>query len=124
MSAESRSLPRLVVGVVASAGGLPAMTALFEASASLSDVAFVVVPHQDPAHVSALPSLLAAQTGLAVEEAHEGSPVLAGQVLVAPSSAYVRVAAGRIRLTDRAGQQSIAFPIDHFLVSLAEEYQR
>src|SRR5687767_6641266 len=123
-SAEQRSPPRLVVGVVASAGGLAAMTALFRAVTPSSDLAFVVVPHQHPEHASTLPALLAGQSGLVVEEARDGMALFAGHVLVAPSTAYLRVAAGRIRLSEREGQQPIAYPIDHFLFSLAEEYQR
>src|SRR5690349_11018027 len=60
--ADRRPLPPfIVVGIGASAGGLEACTALFNSLPPSTGMAFVLVQHLAPRHVSILPHLLSAQ---------------------------------------------------------------
>ncbi|MCP4703883.1 MAG: hypothetical protein GY865_04675 [candidate division Zixibacteria bacterium] len=58
-----------IVGVGASAGGLEAFEAFFKVIPENSGMAFVVVAHLDPSHVSILPELLQKSTKMKVEQA-------------------------------------------------------
>ena len=61
-----------IVGIGASAGGLEALEAFFRHMLSDSGMAFVVVTHQPPQHVSLLPDLLGRCTTMPVRKASEG----------------------------------------------------
>ncbi len=56
-----------VVGLGASAGGLDALDAFFQAMPDVTGIAFVVLTHQHPGHVSLLPDLIAKHTAMPVE---------------------------------------------------------
>jgi two-component system, chemotaxis family, CheB/CheR fusion protein len=55
-----------VVGIGASAGGLEALVELLKNMPANSGMAFVVVTHQHPGHLSLLPSLLGKNTTMPV----------------------------------------------------------
>ncbi len=61
-----------VVGIGASAGGLPAFLALVEHLPPQAPLALILVQHLSPEHESILPELLARKTGWPVLEAREG----------------------------------------------------
>jgi two-component system CheB/CheR fusion protein len=62
-----------VVGVGASAGGISALSSLFKAMPSKPGLAFVVVQHLSPTHVSRLVHLLSDATRLTLLEAVDGT---------------------------------------------------
>src|SRR5262249_41818697 len=64
-----------VVGVGASAGGLEALTELFQALRPDSGMAFGVVSHLDPEHKSALAEILSRVCPMPVIEAEDGMTV-------------------------------------------------
>ena len=66
---EEKSSVKLVVGIGASAGGLDAFRAFFSAMPAGSGIAFVLVQHLDPNHVSALSEILRRSTRMTVSEA-------------------------------------------------------
>lgn len=58
-----------IVGIGASAGGLEALEKFFPAMPADSEIAFIVVTHLDPHHISLLPTLLARKTPMTVQQA-------------------------------------------------------
>jgi len=111
-----------VVGIGASAGGLPALLELLGAVPAPSGLALVVVTHQHPEHVTQLPVLLARRSQLDVVLITDGMPVVPGRVHVAPAAVSVELRDGRFRLTPRpASERSPVLLIDRFLRSLAAE---
>ncbi len=74
-STPASSFP--IVGIGASAGGLEAFAAFFRACPADTGMAFVLVPHLDPGHVSLLTEILQRATAMPVLEALD-------QIAVAP----------------------------------------
>ncbi len=112
-----------VVGIGASAGGLEALEELFKAMPVHTGMAFVVLTHQHPDHVSLLPELLGRKTSMPVEKANEGVSVL-------PDHIYVGMPGGDLvihnRTLHRKPSHTKEVPhllIDHFFRSLAEDQQ-
>lgn len=122
--AERASNGRLVppiVGMGCSAGGLDALVNFFGNVPPASGMAFVVVQHLDPAHVSLLPELLAQHTPMPVTEATDGALVEAGHVYVIPPNKDLSLLHGKLRLLDPIAPRGLRLPVDFFLRSLAED---
>ncbi len=83
-----------------------------------SGMAFVVVVHLAPDHVSHLPGILARWTRMPVESVTENQRLQGDRVYVLPAGASVAVAGGRLHLKPRVSPNR---PIDDFLMSLAED---
>ena len=127
MDSVTRSEPRnepdfLVVGIGASAGGLPSLEAFLEAVPADCAMAFVVVQHLSPDFHSMMDTLLARRTTLAVRAIEDGSSVLPGTVYVLPAGKSVRFEAGCLHLQDRADSDDLFLPVNMMFKSLAEEF--
>jgi two-component system CheB/CheR fusion protein len=109
------------VGIGASAGGLDALREFFAATPADSGMAFVVIQHLDPDHVSYTAGLLARQTKMAVSEALDGIEVQANSVYTIPPNKFVFIKEGRLHLTEPIKRDGIRMPIDFFFRSLAED---
>jgi two-component system chemotaxis response regulator CheB len=83
-----------VVAVVASAGGLAAVSEVLGGLPADLGAAVIVLVHQQPDRLSALTSLLARRSGLPVGAAEDNRPLCAGTVVVAPPGKHVLIAAG------------------------------
>ena len=105
-----------LVGVGASAGGLPALTRLFGAVPSDVGMAFFVVMHLNPSLPTALVEVLSAATSLPVRFVRDGVVPEAGVVYVAPPGQQLRIESGFMRMSPTS---SMHRPIDGFLASLA-----
>jgi two-component system CheB/CheR fusion protein len=112
-----------VVGIGASAGGLDAFKKFFAAMPPDSGIAFVLVPHLDPAHESLMVELLARHTTMPVVEAENGMPVEANHVYIIPPNRYMTIHGGVLRLTGPVERRTSQTSIDLFLRSLAEDQQ-
>ncbi len=122
MEYERPPLP--VVGLGASAGGLKAVTSLLEAFDPNPGIAYVLVQHLAPDHVSELHRLLQSHTEMPVHQVHQ-------QVVLQPNVVYV-IPPGRVltmdnapdglsvTVSDRVSTQERRFPIDRFFRSLAD----
>jgi len=88
-----------VAGIGASAGGLDAFKKFFAAMPPDSGIAFVLVPHLDPAHESLMVELLARHTTMPVVEAENNMPVEANHVYIIPPNKYMTIQGGVLRLT-------------------------
>ncbi|MGY6274511.1 CheR family methyltransferase [Methylomonas sp. MgM2] len=112
-----------VVGIGASAGGLEALEALFANLPADTGLAFIVVTHQLPGHISLLPELLENYTRMPVVIAEDGMPLQADQVFVCPAGKNLALLHRRLHLMEPGEYNANNLPIDYFLRSLAEDIQ-
>ncbi len=112
-------LPFPVVGIGASAGGLSALEALFDAMPESPGMAFVVVQHLSPDNASVLVELLQRHTALPVVQVTDGMAVAVDRVHVIPPGADLALSDGVLHLTPPAAPRGHHLSIDHFLRSLA-----
>lgn len=110
-----------VVGIGASAGGLEALTQLFQSVPRDPGLAFILVQHLAPDHKSALVHLLTQQTSMQVAEAVEGVEVQSNCVYIIPPDRQLAIANGRLRLSAFAKSNGANMSIDFFFMSLAED---
>ncbi len=85
-----------VVALVASAGGLAALTAVLSHLPADFPAAVVVLQHVDPSRPSLLAELLGRRSGLPVCEARQGDRLRPGTVLVAPPAHHLLVGPGGV----------------------------
>lgn len=121
MEYERPPLP--VLGLGASAGGLQAVTSLLEALDPDLGIAYVLVQHLAPDHVSELHRLLQSHTEMTVRQVQK-------QVVLKPNTVYV-IPPGRVltledapdglsvTVSDRVSTRERRFPIDRFFRSIA-----
>jgi two-component system chemotaxis response regulator CheB len=83
-----------VIALVASAGGLKAVSRVLHDLPSALDAAVIVLIHQAPDRESVLVHLLGRQSRLAVTAAQDGADLRAGAVVVAPPGMHMLVTPG------------------------------
>ena len=110
-----------IVGIGASAGGLEAFETFFKAMPADSGMAFVLVAHLDPFHVSLLPDLLQKTTKMAVCHIKDGTIAQPNNVYVIPPNKELHILHGKLHLMDLSQPRGSNLPIDTFLRSLAED---
>jgi two-component system, chemotaxis family, CheB/CheR fusion protein len=113
--------PCPVVGVGASAGGLEAGRSLLRALPADTGMAFVLVQHLHPGHVSMLSEILARETSMPVTQVEADTLVRPNHVYVIPPGADLMMAGGHLRLAPRRDQPGRHRPIDGFFISLAQD---
>ena len=112
-----KSPPNFVVGIGASAGGLNAYKAFFDALAPDTGMAFVVISHLLPAAHSQLTEILSRHTKMTVMLASSGMKIRANQVYVIPPNADLSIENGTLDIASpRISRNS---QIDTFFTSLA-----
>jgi two-component system chemotaxis response regulator CheB len=110
-----------VVALVASAGGLEALSEVLGALPASLNAAVLVLQHLQAGRQSLLPHILGQRTPLRVREAVDGTELEAGTVYVAPSGRHLRIIAGRtLSLTDTAPVRFSRPSADVLLGSLAD----
>jgi two-component system CheB/CheR fusion protein len=119
--ASASALTPCVAGIGASAGGFDAIRHFFQALPADTGVAYVVVQHLDPTHVSLAAELFANHTTMPVVEASDGVLLQANHVYTSPSNREVAIRQGRLQLTPRSDRGTLHLPIDHFFGSLGED---
>jgi two-component system CheB/CheR fusion protein len=110
-----------IVGIGASAGGLEAFDAFFRACPVDTGMAFVLVPHLDPGHVSLLTEILQRSTAMPVVEALDQIAVAPNHVYVIPPNREMAILNGVLQLSVPELVRGSRMPIDGFLRSLAED---
>src|SRR5262245_58211556 len=85
-------------------------------------MAFVIVPHLDPSHESAMTELLDRATKMPVLQVLNGTRLKPDHVYVIPPNTEMMVTDGILKLETRKRDHQY-MPIDTFLRSLAEERQ-
>jgi two-component system, chemotaxis family, CheB/CheR fusion protein len=110
-----------IVGIGASAGGLEAFEDFFRHCDPNIDLAFVLVPHLDPGHVSMLTEILQRSTKMPVIEAQDQTKVEANCVYIIPPNREMAIFHGKLQLSMPTIPHGQRMPIDGFLRSLAED---
>src|SRR5438874_5364782 len=83
----------MVVGIGASAGGIPALQTFFQALPTRTGIVFVVVMHLSPEHESNLAQVLQASTAIPVRQ-------VTGSVRMEPDHVYVIPPNHNLEITD------------------------
>ena len=110
-----------VVALGGSAGGLDAFKEFFTNMPEKSGIAFIVIAHLDPVHVSILPELLQKCTKIKTQHVIDGVKVEADNVYVIPPDKELAILNGNLQLFNRGKPQGFNLPIDSFLRSLAKD---
>ncbi|NDP22333.1 MAG: response regulator [Paludibacter sp.] len=111
-----------IVGVGASAGGLDAFKRLLNAIPEDSGMAYVLVQHLDPSHVSMLPEILSRETKLPVHEITDVIHLLPNHIYIIPSNKILTSTDGVLKLTTR-DEKILNLSIDKFFTSLADVHK-
>lgn len=109
----------LIVGIGASAGGIPALEGFFRHIPEGLAAAFVVVTHLNPQRESLLHKVIGHQTPMPVEVAASGRQVKAGHVYVMPQGFTMTIHGGCFDLRTEDVMKRERKPVDVFLTALA-----
>ena len=109
--------PSFVVGIGASAGGLNAYKAFFDALPPNTGMAFAVISHIHPAAHSQLAEILSRHTKMTVVLAASGMTVRANQVYVIPGNADLLIESGAFIVVSPRTRRNAQ--VDIFFASLA-----
>jgi two-component system CheB/CheR fusion protein len=122
-ASEANALPPPcpIVGIGASAGGLEAFEQFFRSCPSNCGLAFVLVPHLDPSHVSLLTEILQRSTTMPLVEAFDQVEVQVNHVYVIPPNREMAIFNRVLQLSVPEMVRGQRMPIDGFLRSLAED---
>jgi len=110
-----------IVGMGASAGGLEAFESFFKAMPGDSGMAFVLISHLDPTHVSILPELIQKKTQMKVHLITDGLQVQPNMIYVIPPNKDMAILNGALHLMDLPHPRGFNLPIDSFFKSLAQD---
>lgn len=121
MTSENTAVPFSIVGIGASAGGLEALEQFFRYVPANSGMAFVLVQHLDPSHVSLLTEILQRTTAMLVTEASDEILVEPNHVYVIPPNRDMAIFHRKLQLSLPNEPRGQRLPIDAFLQSLAED---
>ena len=115
--------PSHVVGIGASAGGLPALQAIFEGIPHDTGAAFVVVQHLSPNFNTLMDELIARHSTMTVKLADDGEYLRRNHIYVMRPSRNIIVSDGKLLLNDVHRTVHPNLPIDQFFKSLAADAQ-
>jgi two-component system chemotaxis response regulator CheB len=109
-----------IVGIGASAGGLPVMIDFFKQLPLEINVAFVVISHLIRDRRSYLDEILSRHSNLPVTRVEASTPILPGHIYVLPENRYLTCEHNNLLVQPR-GPGLINEAIDVFLCSLAKD---
>jgi two-component system CheB/CheR fusion protein len=110
-----------IVGMGTSAGGLDVLGQFFSHMPTETDMAFVIVTHLDPRHVSLMPELLQKRTKMEVKQVEDSMNVEANCIYIIPPQKDMAIIHGSLQLLDPVPPHTLRLPIDFFFRSLAED---
>lgn len=108
-----------VVGIGASAGGLAALRAFFEALPPETGMALVVITHLHPEHESHLAELLQRSTSMPVMQVTQRTSVESNHVYVIPPNRSMLMTNTHLDTREFEEPHGQRTPIDHFFRSMA-----
>lgn len=115
---RNRMVP--LVGIGASAGGLEAISQLFETLTPDLGLAYLIVSHMDPRHESHLAEVLAKRTTVPMSVAQEQA-IEPDHAYVIPPDTVMTVVGNRIKLSPRSHAGARHLPVDALFESLAQQ---
>lgn len=114
----------LVVGIGASAGGLPALLRLFSVLPAEHGMAFVVILHLAPEHESAAADILQRATPMRVHQVNERRPIEPGHVYVIAPNLQLSMEDGHLAVSALERPRGKHTAIDLFFRTLAGAHER
>ncbi|SAL18041.1 chemotaxis protein [Caballeronia humi] len=111
-----------VVGLGASAGGLQALLRFFENAPADMDMAFAVVLHLSPRHISTADQILQRATRMRVVQVDKPLPIERNHVYVIAPGKSLTMDDGHLTVSDAAPAGSRPVTIDLFFRSLADAH--
>ncbi|XXF09918.1 PAS domain-containing protein [Pseudomonas sp. D1-3] len=112
-----------IVGIGASAGGLPALLRLFEQMPSNNGMAFVVVMHLSPNHESNVDSILQKVTKMEVRQVTVPAPIEQNCVYLISPAMQLTMSDGYLRVSEMTPSQPRHIAIDLFMRTLGDAHQ-
>src|SRR5438067_1170783 len=112
-----------VVGIGASAGGLPALLAFFENMPAENGMAFVVILHLSPTHQSTADQVLQRATRMPVVQVTQTAKIEPNHVYVIAPSKQLAMVDGHLNASDMTRPRGQHIAIDAFFRTLAEAQQ-
>jgi two-component system CheB/CheR fusion protein len=109
-----------VVGIGASAGGIPALQEFFASTPPSSGMAFVVVMHLSPKHHSSLDTVLQGSTKMPVMQVSKATHLEADHVYVIPPNKHLFLNDSYVGTADLERQPGQHVAIDLFFRTLAD----
>jgi two-component system CheB/CheR fusion protein len=109
-----------VVGIGASAGGLPALLTLFDNMPATHDMAFVVILHLSPAHPSSAADILQRATRMPVVQVTSRVQIERGHVYVIAPNQQMSMTDGLLEVNELERPRGKHIAIDMFFRTLAE----
>ena len=117
------SLDFPVVGIGASAGGLPALIRLFENMPAATDMAFVVIMHLSPKHPSSAAVILQRATRMPVVQVSAKVQIERGHVYVIAPNQHMSMVDGLLLVDALERPRGKHIAIDMFFRTLAEVHR-
>jgi len=112
----------MIVGIGASAGGVPALRDLFSHVKPDEGFAYVIVLHMSPQHESNLASVLQSHAKIPVIQATEMVDIEPNHAYVIPPQKYLMLQDGKLRLVEPERMRGGHTSIDMFFRTLADGY--
>lgn len=112
----------LIVGIGASAGGIPALKTFFAGVTADSGVAYVVILHLSPHHESRLAEVLQGVSTIPVMQVRERTRVEPNRVYVIPPNHSLSMEEGHLALSEIERIEERRAPIDIFFRTLAQTH--
>ncbi len=109
-----------IAGIGASAGGVDALSALFDSLPPDTGLAFIVVLHLDRTHASFLTEILATNTRMPVKPAEDGLAIEPNCVYVITPNTSLTVADDHMSVEPRGDATGLHLPVDLLFNSLAD----
>ena len=112
-----------VVGIGASAGGLPALVSLFENMPAVHEMAFVVILHLSPKHPSSAAAILQRATRMTVVQVTSEVQIERGHVYVIAPNQHMSMMDGLLLVDTLERPRGKHVAIDMFFRTLAEVHR-
>lgn len=106
--------PITVVGIGASAGGIPALTNFLSNASASMQMAFVVILHLSPEHESHADAILQRSTSMPVQQVSQVTRIEKDHVYVIAPGKQLYVSDGYLNVTERDAQDHKFSMIDEF----------
>ena len=110
-----------IVGIGASAGGLEALETFFKAMPHDAGIAFVIVVHLDPTHVSILAQLLQKHSRMPICQVEDGVAMERDHVYIIPPNKDLTILGSTLHLMPIVQRRGTNLPIDSFFRALAQD---
>src|SRR5262245_2569733 len=115
-------IPRDIIAIGASAGGVEALIALFAKLPQGLPAAIAAVIHRSPVFETQLPAVLGRRSLLPVLEPEDNVPFMPGRIYIAPRDRHLILQDGVVRLSGGAKEHRTRPAIDPLFTSAAHRY--